>query len=279
MTYPEGDMAEPKEHNLSGKPDTKNPEFVQYTNNYLERINKVILDPDKKVQLAQELASERLRMEDTADRDLLTQLFNRRGFFREFDRTLGRFGRKLMDTKRVDNPVAPGSILIIDLDLFKETNDKMGHPFGDDVLRNLAKTLGEQVRPNDIVCRYGGEEFIIVLSECNLDNARGVAERIRKKVPIYISETLNGFEQTTSIGVVQMEPVFMNQLESADVKDRLFNHAFQRADGALRFAKNSGRNRVAFCDSQDELGVLEPDPNTPAKMNVRYQNPSYHPPK
>lgn len=272
MSYPEGEMPEPKDQSASELP-TASPELTEYADEYLRRIEEVLADPEKRMSLAEALAAERFKLEQAADRDPLTGLYNKHGVSKEFARTLLRLRRRLATKAEGEKPIVPGSFLMIDLDHFKQTNDSMGHPFGDNVLRVISAVLDKSVRPDDMVYRYGGEEIAVVLPDCTLNNAIGVAERLRNTIPDSIAETLNEYRQTISIGVAQMEQVTADQLELPEIRERLFSQALGAADEAMYFAKKSGRNRTAFKDPQNRLGILEPDPNNLGQMVVRYQDP------
>jgi len=117
------------------------------------------------------------------------------------------------------------AVLFIDIDHFKQVNDEKGHAHGDDVLRQVAKAMRSDIRPHDFVGRYGGEEFVVVISAKGTHDA---AERIRASVE---SQT----EVTVSIGVC-----FWGTLPLKLVLDR--------ADAALYEAKTSGRNRIVYTD-------------------------------
>ncbi len=125
-------------------------------------------------------------------------------------------------------------MLMIDLDFFKKVNDFYGHDIGDIVLFELANILKQQTRPNDIVARKGGEEFAIVLHNCNGENAEIIAERIRKAVEefIFVKEK-SPISQTISIGM----SLFPD--DATNSKDLI-----KTSDLALYLAKASGRNRV-----------------------------------
>lgn len=124
------------------------------------------------------------------------------------------------------------SIIMCDLDHFKKINDKYGHLLGDEVLREIAKILKENVRRNnDIVGRYGGEEFIILLPNSSLNYAKEIAERLRKKI-----EAIDKFpfKVTMSFGIASYPEVLVK------TSDELVGYA----DDALYKAKELGRNRV-----------------------------------
>lgn len=125
------------------------------------------------------------------------------------------------------------SLLVIDIDKFKQVNDTYGHIAGDQILRQVAETIMETVRQTDMSFRYGGEEFVVVLSKTNLEGAYVIADRLRQlvehNVVTYKEQELR---VTISVGATQLTE-----------EDNL-NAFFDRADQALYRAKNNGRNRV-----------------------------------
>jgi len=181
--------------------------------------------------------------------DSLTDLFNRRHFMelarREFERS-----------NRYQTPL---SIIMLDLDHFKKINDTFGHLFGDQVLKTVAEICRNNLRSIDIIGRYGGEEFVILLPETPLTRPAGnhidtdqlnplpaqiVAERLRKT---FASEALdisgNTIKLTISLGVAEFA--------TSDISiENVINHA----DQALLQAKNTGRNRVITWYSEDNIG-------------------------
>tara|TARA_R110002096_G_scaffold209791_4_gene396978 strand:- start:6855 stop:7721 length:867 start_codon:yes stop_codon:yes gene_type:complete len=169
---------------------------------------------------------ERLRVSlaREAQRDPLTDLYNRRFVFDAIEAELKRF-------RRYGEAL---SLILIDADYFKRVNDTLGHCAGDAALRHIAKICVQSVRETDVVGRFGGEEFIIVMPHTNADAARLVAERIRCSV------SRNRFvwqdkaaDITISLGVAEV------QSESAS-----FNELIKVTDEALYAAKRGGRNRV-----------------------------------
>jgi diguanylate cyclase (GGDEF)-like protein len=158
-------------------------------------------------------------------REPLTGLYNRR----YLDETLAR------ELRRADRESSPVSFLMVDIDQFKAFNDRYGHGAGDAGLRQVAELLLEGVRGEDVVCRYGGEEFAVVLCGVRADDALDRAERIRSRV----AETeLHWHQQgltsvTVSIGVA-----------TYPVHARSSDKLMRAADAALYQAKRTGRNRV-----------------------------------
>ena len=155
--------------------------------------------------------------------DGLTGLYNRR-YYEE------RILDEVISAKRNARAL---SLLIMDIDHFKDFNDKYGHPQGDRVLARLASILRRCARKSDAACRYGGEEFTLILPETPLDSAYEVGERIRKEFASFDfeidDETVHG---AISIGVAQLKT------------DESAESLLSRADEALYRAKKEGRNRV-----------------------------------
>lgn len=144
-----------------------------------------------------------------------------------------RLKEEVMRHKRTKNPL---SLLILDVDHFKNFNDTMGHPEGDQVLRKIANILKETVRENDIVARYGGEEFAVILPAVDFDGAGVLAERIRKK----IEETYFEHEEVQESGKVTVSIGGASAPEDA----QNFKELIHKADSALYAAKRNGRNQI-----------------------------------
>ena len=154
--------------------------------------------------------------------DQLTGLFNRRYMSRHLN-TLLSDGAK------------PVSFLMLDVDFFKQINDSYGHDVGDEVLREFANRISANVRGIDLACRFGGEEFVVVMPDTDLSFAYMVAERLRQSVadaPFMVSTTSKQVPMTISIGVASSL--------NGDTPEVLL----KRADQALYRAKRDGRNRV-----------------------------------
>lgn len=175
-------------------------------------------------------ALEHGRMKDLAMRDSLTQLYNRR----IFDETLAQ--------KLKCPDLHPISLLIIDLDNFKQVNDTFGHQAGDQVLKVFAKILKESCRGHDLVARFGGEEFAIILSQTKAATAHAVAQRIRNRLE-KAAFTFDGrqLRMTASIG-----------LATCNSGSSIFtSNLVKQADRALYQAKRTGKNKV--CVFPDDL--------------------------
>jgi diguanylate cyclase (GGDEF)-like protein len=134
------------------------------------------------------------------------------------------------------------SLLILDVDHFKNYNDTMGHPAGDEVLRKLAHILKDTVRENDIVARYGGEEFAVILPAQDNKGTRILAERLREKV----ENTYFEHEEIQPNGKVTVSVGASSMPKDADN----YRDLILKADTALYFAKRNGRNQVGIYDAE-----------------------------
>ncbi|MDI6829445.1 MAG: diguanylate cyclase, partial [Armatimonadota bacterium] len=171
------------------------------------------------------LKESRDRLIERANTDGLTDLYNHR-YFQE------RLGKELSRAERYGRPL---SIIMLDIDHFKALNDTHGHPVGDIVLQEIAKLLVSSVRDIDIVCRYGGEEFAIILPETQASEAIVIAERLRSAVRrhCFIGKDGQSVPVTISLGVAQY-PIHSKEREGL----------IMAADLAMYQAKSMGRNRV-----------------------------------
>ncbi|MFT3755431.1 MAG: diguanylate cyclase [Pseudoxanthomonas sp.] len=164
------------------------------------------------------------QLRELADRDPLTGLFNRR-----------RFNQDLQDA--LDNQRRQGgglALVMIDIDHFKRINDEHGHPAGDRVLKLLADVLTSSVRSSDLICRYGGEEFLLALPDTTPRQAAKLAERLRAQLEsMHVNIETCELRVTLSMGIAGF-PV------DGDTRAMLL----QAADNALYAAKQGGRNRV-----------------------------------
>jgi diguanylate cyclase (GGDEF)-like protein/PAS domain S-box-containing protein len=175
----------------------------------------------------------REKLREQATRDPLTGLFNRRHLEDSLSRELHR-------ARRGKSPLC---IAMLDLDHFKNFNDTFGHQAGDLLLRELGQMLREKLRKSDIACRYGGEEFVIVMPDSSLADTCQRVEEIRalvKKLEIRYGEQLLG-TITISAGIARTR-------EHGGITMREFLHA---ADTALYAAKQAGRDRVVVCQEKE----------------------------
>ena len=157
------------------------------------------------------------------------------------DPLTGLYNRRYMETHvgtLVDQAAArnkPLSVLVLDIDYFKSINDTYGHDAGDDVLQDFAIRIRKSIRGIDLACRYGGEEFVVVMPETDMAVATMVAERLRRRIasePFPIQKGTRTIDVTISIGIAALAP---DDDAAAVIK---------RADQALYRAKRDGRNRV-----------------------------------
>lgn len=210
------------------------PQKIQ--SEYQERLAKAFAQ-----QLGISLMNIRFResLKTQASRDSLTDLFNRRYLEESFPRELNRMMRR---KSRL-------GLLIIDIDHFKKFNDRFGHATGDYLLRGLSDFLTKQTREEDILCRFGGEEFVLVFSECEIKDVKRRAEEIRSgiKKQVWIEQGRTIGPITLSIGIA----FFPDHGDS-------FEELFKAADLALYRAKKEGRDRVRIAvSSRVKTGLIE----------------------
>lgn len=133
----------------------------------------------------------------------------------------------------------PLSVILMDIDHFKSVNDRYGHLYGDQALKAVARCAEQSIRESDIIFRYGGEEFLILLTGTDLNGAELLAERIRENIESMPPQSDKSIRMTVSLGVTTL-------LEQDDI-----NSLFQRMDSALYRAKENGRNRVVIGQTND----------------------------
>ena len=193
-----------------------------YHNRKLARIND-------KMQILQE------KLLEQAHRDPMTNLYNRR-FFHEVAYELLNISKREKKTM---------SVIMLDIDLFKKVNDVYGHSIGDDVIKKLSKIMTGDTRQSDIIARFGGEEFVILLPNTSLEGAVKIASKLKKTVEnevMQIDET-KVLSFTISLGV---DEILFN--------DDNIELSLNRADEALYEAKETGRNKVCVKSYLDKLG-------------------------
>ncbi|RJP86124.1 MAG: diguanylate cyclase [Desulfobacteraceae bacterium] len=190
-----------------------------------EILSRSVLNVLENARFKKEVSQMNDRLMKMATIDDLTGLYNRRYFMDALKNEVirhNRYGHYLV-------------LCMMDLDHFKSINDTYGHSTGDMVLRETGRLIKECFRNSDIVCRYGGEEFMIILPHTPRENARLACERFREKIATHpFKDKASGFRITISTGVAQF---------SKDV-DATAEKLIERADEALYQAKNNGRNRV-----------------------------------
>ena len=128
----------------------------------------------------------------------------------------------------------PLSVILMDIDHFKSINDRHGHLYGDQALKAVAQCAEQSVRESDMIFRYGGEEFLILLTGTDLSGAELLAERIRQNIETMSPQTDKAIQMTVSLGVTTL-------IQGDDI-----NSLFQRMDNALYRAKDAGRNRTVI---------------------------------
>ncbi len=187
-----------------------------------------------------ELMEANAQLERLASVDHLTGCLNRRAFFEQGE-------QHVANARSARHPLV---CVMTDIDNFKFFNDQFGHATGDSVIRGAAAVLQRSLRPDDIFCRYGGEEFCILLVDTEDEVARAIAERLRARVQAECGlgiRAVPGLCVTASFGIVRVDP---------DAAPGSLLELIERADKALYAAKRAGRNRVA-----DENGrVLSGEP-------------------
>lgn len=166
--------------------------------------------------------------------DEMTGLYNYRFFRKQFEDEMSR-------ARRFNHLL---SLIIFDVDHFKNYNDSLGHPAGDEILRRIAKLLKSTIRQSDIAARYGGEEFCIILPEEDMEGAICFAERFRKKIenyPFPNEDVQPGGKLTISMGISSFP-------KHADEVQELIN----KADAALYKAKHKGRNQICMYEADKD---------------------------
>ncbi|WP_075619025.1 GGDEF domain-containing protein [Paenisporosarcina indica] len=165
----------------------------------------------------------KINLLNSSRKDPLTQLYNRRAFMTYFE----KFTSGKMDAY-------PLSIVFVDIDHFKQVNDRHGHLVGDIVLQKVSQVLSNNLRSIDVIARYGGEEFVIIFPKCNQTEVLHVIERIRKiteETPFIVND--RHIQLTLSAGVATAPEIKASQL-------------LKKADEALYIAKGNGRNQIQY---------------------------------
>ncbi len=172
------------------------------------------------------------KLKETSFRDEVTGLYNRRFFSLRLEEEMSRF-------RRFNHPV---SVVVLDIDGFKNVNDEFGHAVGDETLRDLGQILMKHSRGINVVARFGGDEFTILLVETPKAGAQLYAERIRQVVATFPFS--HGKQVTASFGVASLPD---DEVASSD-------DLFRAADEALYAAKRAGKNQVVAAKPRQQVG-------------------------
>ena len=201
-------------------------------------LGRIIHNTMEKFRMKTEIKQAMEKMAELSTKDELTDLYNRRYFMDFTEREVtgaARYGQDL-------------SLLLLDLDFFKQINDTYGHPAGDATLKQTARLLKKSIRKYDLACRYGGEEFAVIMPNTGLTDARNFCERLRKKIENatvrYESEKIR---YTVSIGLAQFNPEI----------DKSIAHLIKRADDGLYAAKQQGRNQVIAVGGNESSTAID----------------------
>jgi diguanylate cyclase (GGDEF)-like protein len=215
--------------------------FIQFSwvGGYIAKLrDKVKIKNEELETQNTELKKALLRIEQLAIRDELTGVFNRRYLMESIKN----------EKVRSERSGAAFSICILDIDHFKKVNDTYGHLAGDEILKTVAKTASLALRQSDYFGRYGGEEFVMVLTGSVLEYALSTAKRVRMQIEALRFDTIDpDLRITVSIGI------------AVSNSDEETSHTFKRADKALYRAKEEGRNRCMFDDTPHESIDTEKD--------------------
>jgi diguanylate cyclase (GGDEF)-like protein len=201
---------------------------IHYLNDFSAAFNQMAEEVDLRVNALSSLSEE---YREQAERDPLTGLHNRAACIHFAEQLLLQHARQRQRA----------TLIMADIDHFKKINDTYGHLCGDEVLRFFALTLLSVLRSHDVCCRFGGDEFFILMPDTPLETGVKIAERLRKaiedmRIPFEVLE----LRITASFGLSELEGVEADQNVEDYLKDRI-----QLADDNLYKAKSAGRNRVA----------------------------------
>ena len=186
-----------------------------------------------------EIETSSAQLKEFSFKDEVTGLYNRRFFSIRLEEEVSRY-------RRFNHPVA---VVLLDLDGFKEINDELGHAAGDETLRGMAEILLKYSRGINVICRYGGDEFAVLLVETSKGGARLYADRIRYVLPGF--HFVHGRRVTASFGIASLPE------DVTPAPDALI----RAADEALYAAKRAGKNRVSV---YEDIRALEPRTGPPA---------------
>ena len=195
-----------------------------------EAQSKLIDTHVKLTKQTEALREAQTKLKEQANRDPLTNMYNRR-YFADISKKI------IAISKRTKEPL---SVMMIDIDKFKNINDTYGHAVGDEVIKLLSNRLESLIRESDVVARFGGEEFAIILPNADGVNAMDMAQRIRKDIEdISYPLESKAIKFTVSIGI----DTFNHE------KDDSIDTSLNRADKALYISKSDGRNQVSISEN------------------------------
>ncbi len=203
--------------------------YKKKNSQYEQTLEQLVRDRTKELEIAKK------ELTNMANKDPLTNLYNRR-YFTEISKTLIQIAKR--DQENL-------SALMIDIDRFKNINDTYGHALGDKVIKKLANKLLEYTRDSDVVVRFGGEEFVILLPNTDINGAISIAKKIQssvEKMEIKINDIENNILKfTVSIGISQC--ICNDEI--------IIDNIIRRTDEALYEAKRGGRNKVVAFEKRD----------------------------
>ena len=207
----------------------------------IEELGEKALPHDLVAKLLQVYSNQTLML-SRSELDPLTGLYNRQ----TFDERIRRIAQRAAERRRAaDGNTAPGiCFALFDIDHFKQVNDQFGHLYGDEVLTLLARLMVQSFRHEDLLFRYGGEEFAVVFANADLVIAEAALERFRRKVEEYAFPQIG--HKTVSIGF------------TAFGMGQTVENVVMCADKALYYAKNNGRNQTHCYEALVAAGKLEP---------------------
>ena len=223
-------IADPIKNLLSGiasiaKGDYTNKVEISFNNEFSDLGDALNTMSDNILESQELLNQKHETMKEIAMRDQLTGLYNRHFLLQVSEQRISSWQRHGMNF----------CVMMLDIDHFKPINDKYGHQRGDEILQAIASTLQKSCRTEDTVARFGGEEFIILFSQCNIEMAGKKSEKIRHAIELLKPDDLF---VSVSIGVAEV-----------DENDEDFQSILERADKALYQAKNNGRNQVICAEN------------------------------
>ena len=206
---------------------------------FTDPLQEETLGSEELVKMIEELKSANQKLQSLAVTDELTGLYNRHFLEQKIEKEM----------ERADRYNETLSLVIFDLDHFKRVNDTYGHPVGDEVLKKSAFISGQLIRSSDMLIRFGGEEFVMIMPQTSANKAILVAEKLREALEKNVHPQAD--KVTASFGVAER------------FKGESFKSWYKKADEALYQAKNRGRNCV-FCYTRETMPV--------ASVNVLWQN-------